>query len=163
MKELCLEKRGNTWVCKEEEVVLYYGETKQGTCVIRNAYQEVILTFTYEKSGFKLFRSKQPVDFTFEYEGKAGRLLGEERTYAWTCGAISYTFVIGLRKGEVGVILRDSQNTVAYANGLSARIQPLYSAELCAVWMLMQDVKERVLMEEDKFERSIQQAELICV
>lgn len=167
MEPLQFKKTGSTWVCQKEDTILYYGDEKTSNgkheFVVRNAYQEVILCFTFQKSGFKLFGSKKPTSFSFSFEGKEGELQPKERTYDWICGDIKYTFTLGMYNGSLAMVFHDAQDTIAYVTKTTSSIQPLYSAEFCGVWMLLQEVKERVLMEDDKFERALKKAELICV
>lgn len=163
MKTLHIKKYGATWQCYDEEMVVYSGElVKEGSLeklLLRNAYGDEILSLSYTKSGFKLFRSSKPNKFTITMHGKQGLLMPKEHTYEWSFQDITYSFVCGEIDHDLGVIMRDHETTLACAKEEDITLfQSSYSAEFCAFTMLMKEIKDRVLLDEDKFLRSYTQA-----
>lgn len=163
MKELRLEKQGTTYHCLDEDHIVYSGElTHSGstyTMTLTNAFQEQIITISYVKSGFHLFRGSKPTIMDITMNDKQGTLTPQERTYTWDCHGVQYTFVCGEGTNRMDVIMRDAEDTLGYVDDHTMKLRhPIYSAELCAVWMIMQERKEykdRVFMEPEKFARAL--------
>lgn len=165
MKELRLEKQGSQYRCLDEDRILYTGELSHSgstySMVLKNAFNDELITLSYVKSGFHLFRGSKPTTMDIKYQDQQGTLTPLERTYRWECSDVRYSFVCGEAKDRMDVIMRDADDTLGYVVDHTMKLRhPIYSAELCAVWMLMQerkDYKDRVFMEPEKFERALKE------
>lgn len=163
MKTLHIKKYGAIWQCYDGEVIIYSGELiKEGstdTMILNNAFGDEILKISYTKSGFKLFRSSKINKFTITMHGQEGVLLPKEHSYEWSFQNIKYSFVCGEIENSLGVIMRDHEATLACVKEEDITLfHSAYSAEFCAFTILMREIKERVVLDEDKFRRSYVQA-----
>lgn len=163
MKTLHIKKYGAIWQCYDEEVIVYSGEViKEGSnesIVLKNAFDEEVIKLSYAKSGFKFFRSSKPSKFTIFYHEQEGTILPKEHSYSWNHQGITYSFICGKIDQELGIIMRDHDTTLACVKEADITLfQSSYSGELCAFTILMKEIKDRVLLDEDKFVRSFTEA-----
>lgn len=164
MTELRLKQQGKQYFCYHDASMIYQTdrelENHRYHLHVYNAFHDHILTITYEKAHFSLFKGKQS-DILFHMYGKQGVLLAQERTYELRWNDISYTFVCGDFEDRMDVIMRDENETLGYVEHHTMVVKHLmYSAILCAIWTLMQErrhYKERVFMESEKFERAMKE------
>lgn len=161
MKELYLMKQETGYVCKDGDTIIYEGILRQsrGTSklVMKNAFGDEIFAFQYTKSGFRLFRGSKPVNIDIQHQQQKGMLRPQQTCYIWELENCSYTFVCGVDHDQTNVIMRDLHDTLGYVKQGICYIDHLfYSAELCAVWMLMQELKDKAVLNMEAFQRAFE-------
>jgi len=161
MKEFYLEKqRDGSYVCKDEEAIVYRGLWKRDgnlrQLLLYNAFQDEIIALSYTKSGaFRLFRNNKPAAIIVRFQNHSGTLHPHKTNYAWQVNDITYTFYCGIDQGTINLAMYDGEELIAYVVKNRCVLKHfLYSVELCAVWMFLQEHLEQknpICMEQEAF------------
>ena len=170
MKEYKLLKQGEAYLCRDGEMILYRGSMRhaQGYAILTmyNAFADVVFSIRWPKNnGLRLRRNRKSEGFQCIYEGEGGEVRIGEEGYEWKQGECEYHIMCRKENDQVDMLLQDRYEYLGgVIMGRCMIKQSLYSAEICAMWMLLQERimdKSMPLMDQEAFLQRWKEAALL--
>lgn len=156
MKEYKLYRQGEQYLCRDGELIVYRGHLtpSQGHNVLTmcNAFGDVLFSMRMSKnSGLRLRRNRRGETLKFTYEGRTGSLMMGEDSYEWRQGDCLFHIACHKVSDHVDLLVQDRYEPLACViAGECMMKHACYSAQICAMWMIMQEWRTDTLIEMDE-------------